>query len=117
MNSEYHYADLSRMLVPPRFAVVCRTEEEIRSFHYNCVDQLGKFYEWSLDTILRIWNRNYESEERGFTLFLDNRTPNHMSWCNQKWFIDNGYEVANFADLVDPELSESDIDLIALLGL
>lgn len=108
--------DLSRMTETPRCAVLCRTPYELDEFFFNARRQLSRFMTWNRDDIGRLWNV-YE-ERTGFTLFTGRECPDHsMSYCNEEWFRNSGYEVIELSDFYTiPDIVESDEDIACLFG-
>lgn len=113
MNENFVYADLSRMLELPKCAVLMRTEDEARAFFHNSVQQIAEYVHWDLEDVLGLWN--IYKEKTGFTLFLSYDEPESISYCDEGWFRDEGYEIVEFSSLcntADIEESEMPLDIL-----
>lgn len=113
MNS-FCEIDLSRMTQEPKCAVICRTIDDLYVFFENAQQQLGQFVRWSRDKAVLLWG-SYK-EKTGFTLFT--RTgPDLMTYCNEEWFRENGYEIIEVSDLISIlDIDESDVSVYFLFG-
>lgn len=116
MGTQFQYANLSRMDVLPKCAIICRTAEEAEEFFYNVNKQFPDRICWSLEDLMDLW-RNYESET-GFTFFCTLDTePGSISYCDTSWFKRNGYVLIEYSELVDsPELEDSGLPIDFLIG-
>ena len=48
---------------------------------------------------------------------MTDNEPDDMSWCDRDWFEESGYDIIEFADLVNPvEIEESEMSLDVLLS-
>lgn len=116
MDRECQEANLDRMLVLPMCAVMCRTEDELKSFYHNCRAQLGALFQWDFGQIHSLWT-HYGYGETGFTMFVNNNRENHMSWCSEQWFRNNRYEIVEFSELANVnEIEESEQSIEFLIG-
>ena len=112
MNT-YPRVDLSRLFSAPKSAVFFQSADEIELFYHNCITQFAQYVRhWSLADMVVKWENN---EGCGFT-FMTGEEPESMSWCDRRWFEESGYEIIEFADLVNPvEIEESEMSLDVLL--
>lgn len=109
------YADLSRMLELPKCAVLCRTEDDVRALCENANPQLVGCFCFDLDDMLIFWS--VYKEHTGFTLYVGDELPRSISYCNEQWFRDEGYELVEFSDLCNvADIEESDQSVDILLG-
>ena len=111
------YADLSRMAEAPKCAVMCRTPEEAEALFHNFQQQFPEFIKhWDLDDIMNLWG--YNDSKTGFTMITSyDNTPEHISYCDEPWFRGEGYEIVEFADLVNVvDIEEGDKPLDFLFG-
>lgn len=115
MAKDYQRVDLSRMVERPKCAVMCRTAGDAETFFYNFTEQFEKEYlYWSLNDILNVWNQ-YQ-DKTGFTLIVGDGCPESISYCDEEWFLDSGYELIEFEDLANPtEIEESEMSMSVLL--
>lgn len=115
--NEYEQVDLSRMKEYPRCAVICRTEEEVRSFYHNCTQQLSELMHWNIRDIISLWE--IYRGRTGFTLcYADRDKLRDMSYCYEQWFRANGYEIVEFSELSNhTELEESEMPIESIFGL
>lgn len=113
MNT-YPRVDLSRLFIAPKAAVFFQDICEIELFYHNCVEQCKSYIRhWYLADMVAKWENN---EGCGFT-FMTGDEPESMSWCDKRWFEESGYEIIEFADLVNPiEIEESEISIDVLLS-
>lgn len=115
MSEDFMYADLSRMLELPKCAVLIRTDEEARAFFHNSIQQIAEYTRWSLEDVLNFWN--IYKEKTGFTLFIRYDEPESISYCNEAWFRNEGYETVEFSDLCNTvDIDESDQPIDTLFG-
>ena len=113
MSEDFMYADLSRMLELPKCAVLMRTEDEARAFFHNSIQQIAEYVHWDLEDVLNLWS--IYKEKTGFTLFLSYDEPESISYCDEDWFRNEGYEIVEFSDLcnvADIEESEKSLDFL-----
>ena len=114
MEHAHPSVDLSRLFETPKSAIFFQSAEEAELFYHNCASQYGHYIRhWSLNDVVRKWENH---EGCGFTFMTDNE-PDDMSWCDRDWFEESGYDIIEFADLVNPvEIEESEMSLDVLLS-
>lgn len=108
MTEGIPYVDLSRMKETPKCAVICRSTDELEDFIANANMQLPEYTDyWDLDHALNMWRRY--TNRTGFTLFACGVGPVSMSYCNEGWFLDSGYEIIELSELYrSADIDESD---------
>ena len=108
------FVDLARLIDTPKCAIFFNTVEEVKQFWHNCEEQLADFCGfWELGDVVRRWENN---PTIGFT-FMTDTMPESMTWCDRAWYEASGYEIIEFADLVNPvEIEESEMSLNILLS-
>lgn len=117
LRGEYPVVDLSRLLERPAAAVMYRTPYDAQCFLVNAKEQFDLLAAtWDEDEILGVWDVYHE--KTGFTFYLpSNETPQRVSYCNEEWFRDEGYQLIEFADFLHiPELEEGDLPISFLMG-
>ena len=115
MASGAPYVDLSRMTQLIRCAVAVRDPADLDIFYRNAKSQLGRMFNWSRSSLRDFWNV-YESRT-SFTLYDVTDRIGSMTYCDEEWFHNNGYEVIEFSDLAYPtEIEDSGIPLSVLFG-
>lgn len=117
MENNYYYADMSRMKELPRCAVVCRSEEDIKDFFYNCKQQMPEFFSWDLQHTLNLLGTVGDGAV-GFTMFTRGSSrPEKMMWCNLDWYKEGGcYKLIEMSELTSQtDIEESEISIDVLL--
>lgn len=111
----YPRVDLSRLFAAPKSAVFFQNVGEIEIFRHNCAVEFSRYIRhWSLKDMTDKWENN---EGVGFT-FMTGDEPESMSWCDRQWFEESGYEIIEFADLVNlVEIEESEMSIDVLLNV
>ena len=108
--------DLSRMLDEPRCAIHVASKEQADTIVHNARIQFpNRVKNWSYDN--NIWGV-YE-ENTAFTLFYEGEdSPSNMSYADVPWFLEHGYVVVEFDELVkeSADITESDQSIGILIG-
>ena len=114
MSNHCEFVDLSRLIEAPKCAVFFQTVEEVECFYHNCEKQLGDYcLFWALEDLVDRWENDNSA---GFT-FMTGSEPEDMTWSTRDWFEEEGYEIIEFYDLINPvEIEESEMSLDVLLS-
>lgn len=114
MSNHCEFVDLSRLIEAPKCAVFFQTVEEVECFYHNCEKQLGDYcLFWVLEDLVDRWENDNSA---GFT-FMTGSEPEDMTWSTRDWFEEEGYEIIEFYDLINPvEIEESEMSLDVLLS-
>ena len=113
----YPIVDLSIMIQQYKCAIRVTSKEDACAVVANAMHQFpGRTMHWSGET-------HYDrADENGlcYTMFFEGYdTPTHMSCTKSQWFVENGYHIIDFAELVSnaaEDLEESDQAIDVLIG-
>lgn len=104
--------DVSPLLAPnKKFAVQVHTKEDAIAFlSFMMQNYPQKMVNWRLD--------NHHFGHYSTTCYAPwlNVDDSRMKYCNVEFYVDHGYEVVQFEDLVYREITESDEPLDFLFG-
>lgn len=116
MNDSIPYVDLSMMLQSPKCAVICRDIEELSIFFLNAQNQLPEHLYWNYDEIKDLWG--CYGDNTGFTTYsYEGVVPGPITYCNEGWFVSEGYAIIELSDLLNTtDIEESDQPVSALFG-
>lgn len=116
MEHDFRYVDLSLVSENRKIAILCRNIDDAETLFHNIKEQFPQRLYWSLEETLTVWR--YNGEKTGFTFFREyDDEPETLSYCDEQWFREEGYELVEFSDLVQiPDLEEGDLPIEFLIG-